>query len=187
MRRNIVHLFFLSLLALLCAGCPKQKTTPPTPEDTIAGSGYIDRSDYVFNQQAYRNSLTEEDIPVERDQAYDRGDFSDADKALTAVYYNFDNSSIQPSERMKVQEASKVLLDTPDKRFLVVGHCDWHGTTEYNLALGERRAQSVKTYLIDLGCDPNRIETLSKGDLEATARGKPSETARDRRSDIFVL
>jgi peptidoglycan-associated lipoprotein len=69
----------------------------------------------------------------------------------------------------------------------VEGHCDWYGTAEYNLALGDRRAESVSNYLGTLGITPLRIDKLSKGSLEATSGLSKAQASEDRRADLILL
>ncbi|MFP4156189.1 MAG: OmpA family protein [Opitutales bacterium] len=106
---------------------------------------------------------------------------------LPSVYFGFDSSSISASERAKLQEAADYLEANPSHHLLVEGHCDWYGTAEYNLALGDRRAESVSNYLGTLGITPLRIEKLSKGSLEATSDLSKSEASEDRRADLIIL
>ena len=79
------------------------------------------------------------------------------------VYFNFDSSSIAASERSKLQEAAKYLSKNKGSGVLLEGRCDWYGTADYNLALGEQRANSARTYLSTLGVKDSQIEILSKG------------------------
>ena len=79
------------------------------------------------------------------------------------------------------------MKDNSQLSLLIEGHCDWRGTVEYNLALGERRANSVANYLINLAIPKNRIETRSKGDLESIVEGSKQEMANDRRVDVIPV
>ena len=106
---------------------------------------------------------------------------------LPSVYFGFDSSSVSASERGKLQQAADYLETNPSHHLLVEGHCDWYGTAEYNLALGDRRAESVSNYLGTLGITPLRIEKLSKGSLEATSGLSKSESSEDRRADLIIL
>ncbi|TVP79599.1 MAG: hypothetical protein EA353_05770 [Puniceicoccaceae bacterium] len=115
------------------------------------------------------------------------GDFNMITGVLSPVYFGFDSSSISASERSKLQEAAAHLQDNPGDHLLIEGHCDWYGTSEYNLALGDRRANSASDYLGTLGISPLRIQTLSKGSLEATSGLSKSESYRDRRADLIIL
>ena len=106
---------------------------------------------------------------------------------LDDVYFGFDSSSISASERSKLSAAADYLAANPQDNLLIEGYCDWYGTTEYNLALGDRRANSAKDYLITLGVSPSRVETLSKGSLESVSGLSKTESAQDRRAELIVL
>ena len=74
-----------------------------------------------------------------------------------------------------------------DKHVLLEGHCDWRGTAEYNLGLGDRRSNAVKEYLQKLGVDVARLEIVSKGDLDAKEHATGEEMAKDRRVELAVM
>jgi peptidoglycan-associated lipoprotein len=73
-----------------------------------------------------------------------------------------------------------------DARILIEGHCDWKGTSAYNMVLGDRRASSIQQYLIDLGCDANRIDIRSMGDDRATPNADSSTASMERKAQFFV-
>jgi len=106
---------------------------------------------------------------------------------LPSVYFGFDSSAISASERSKLQQAADYLEENPSMGLLVEGHCDWYGTAEYNLALGDRRAESVSNYLGTLGITPLRVDKLSKGSLEATSGLSKAQASEDRRADLILL
>ncbi|MDP4693505.1 MAG: OmpA family protein, partial [Opitutales bacterium] len=106
---------------------------------------------------------------------------------LPSVYFGFDSSSISASERAKLQQAADYLMDNPAEALLIEGHCDWYGTAEYNIALGERRAISAKDYITTLGISPSRVNTLSKGSLESTSGLSKEQSSQDRRADLIIL
>lgn len=106
---------------------------------------------------------------------------------FSPLYFDFDQSFIRPADRPTLQEAATYLEDNPGAQLLVEGHCDWRGTTEYNMALGDRRATSVTAYLEQLGIAPDRLETVSKGDLEAITEGSEEEMRMDRRADLIII
>ena len=81
----------------------------------------------------------------------------------------------------------KWLADNADKNLVLIGHCDWRGTAEYNLGLGDRRSNAVKKFLESLGVNTARLETLSKGSTEAKQSGGEADWAKDRRVDFIVL
>ncbi len=107
---------------------------------------------------------------------------------LLPIYFDFDKSSVKENERAKVQAAKAFLDKNPQyKGILFEGHCDWRGTAEYNLGLGDRRANACKRYLTTIGVPATKSEVLSKGDLEAKENGADADMANDRRVDIVVL
>lgn len=103
------------------------------------------------------------------------------------IYFALDRAAVAPAERPKLQAAIKWLKDNPEKNLVLEGHCDWRGTAEYNMGLGDRRATSVKTFLVSLGADPKRLETLSKGSTDAKQGGSDADWAKDRRVDFIEL
>ena len=115
------------------------------------------------------------------------GNYTMVEGVLPPVYFGFDSSSVGASERSKLQQAAEYLEQNSEHRLLVEGHCDWHGTSEYNLVLGDRRANSIGDYLDTLGITPERIEKLSKGSLEATSGLSRELSSQNRRADLIVL
>jgi peptidoglycan-associated lipoprotein len=106
---------------------------------------------------------------------------------LQPVYFDFDRSDIKQAERAKLQAAKEYLDKTPGTRLLLEGHCDWRGTAEYNLGLGDRRANAAKKYLQSLGVPADRLESNSKGSLEASKNADDAAMAKDRRSELVII
>ena len=79
------------------------------------------------------------------------------------VFFDYDSYSISSEARMTLEKQANWLAQYPSLSVTVEGHCDERGTREYNLALGERRANAVKNYLVALGVDGSRITTISYG------------------------
>jgi peptidoglycan-associated lipoprotein len=86
-----------------------------------------------------------------------------AERPLGAAYFDLDHSTIRDDARAVLQKNAEWMQRWTSTRVMVEGHCDSRGTSEYNLALGERRASAVKGYLVSLGVAPDRIVTVSKG------------------------
>jgi peptidoglycan-associated lipoprotein len=106
---------------------------------------------------------------------------------LQPVYFDFDQSAIKGSERAKLDAAKAYLEANPTTRILLEGHCDWKGTSEYNLGLGDRRANAAKQYLNTIGVAADKIEVLSKGSLDAIEQADEVTRAKDRRVELVVL
>jgi peptidoglycan-associated lipoprotein len=170
--------------ALVLAGCT-QKPMRPDPSVTALGmtpgggrSGGLNPTDMgPVNLEA--PGLTQ------RPEGFDINNQNRT--ALQPVYFEFNQSDIKQAERSKLQAAKEYLSKNPTYRLLLEGHCDWRGTAEYNLALGERRANAVKAYLASIGVGADKLESLSKGSLEAARNADDSTMAKDRRVDVVVL
>ena len=106
----------------------------------------------------------------ESSQAYDLKDIqvnSDSDSqeagALQTVYFPFNSSELRMKAQESLEANAEFLKEYSTLRVHVEGHCDERGSVQYNLALGERRAESIKDYLVASGVDPSRITTISFG------------------------
>ena len=104
--------------------------------------------------------------------------------ALATIYFDFDEFVISTEASRLLQEAVRCLNSAPARTLRIEGHCDPRGTEEYNLALGDRRGESVKLYLVRLGVAGDRLHVVSKGKLEATGTG-PATWVKDRKV-VFV-
>lgn len=108
--------------------------------------------------------------------------------ASNVVYFGFDLSSVDASEGPKIEEVATYLRADPAVMLKVEGHCDERGTEQYNLALGERRALSIRQYLVDLGIEPDRVQTISYGEaVPADSNTTEDAYARNRRGEFLLL
>ncbi len=99
------------------------------------------------------------------------------------VFFGYDRYDISDDGRLVLENQANWLLQYADLNIIVEGHTDERGTREYNIALGDRRANSVKNYLIALGVDPRRISTVSFGkERPAVAGSDESAWSQNRRS-----
>ena len=173
---------FLTLILsiFVLSGC----SSTQAPSQYSDGSNSLGDMDFIPDE--FDGSLQERN---EGDNIGDDkyGDYTMVEGVLPPVYFGFDSSSVGASERSKLQQAAEYLEQNSEHRLLVEGHCDWHGTSEYNLVLGDRRANSIGDYLDTLGITPERIEKLSKGSLEATSGLSRELSSQNRRADLIVL
>jgi peptidoglycan-associated lipoprotein len=103
------------------------------------------------------------------------------------VYFDFDKYNLRPDAQATVAAQAEWLKKWPSVNVIVEGHCDERGTTEYNMALGERRAHSVKKGLISHGIDAKRIDTVSYGKERPEVMGHDeSAWAKNRRAVTVV-
>lgn len=105
-----------------------------------------------------------------------------------AIYFEFDRSFIKPEYRAILREKAAVLRDNPSISIRIEGNCDERGTNEYNIALGERRANSARSFLMSLGISSSRIEVMSYGEERPLFLGHDEESwSRNRRDDFVVI
>ncbi len=193
---KLSHLRALAILAfcLTLVGCPKK--SDPSASDTVLGPPTSMRGqegDFIGGDGVYREGgdfLAGSGLE-ERGSGFNAIP-TGADRraiAIQSIFFGFDEQSIRPEERVKVERAVERMRSEPNLRIICEGHTDWIGTEEYNLGLGDRRANSVKTYMVQLGVNPNRIEILSMGEMDATPDvHRDSPQARDdRRVDLIPV
>lgn len=106
---------------------------------------------------------------------------------MRKVYFEFDQSRLTTDSRAVLQANAQWLRDHPNIPVQIEGHCDERGTIEYNLALGERRAMSVRNYLVSLGIPADRLYTISYGEEKPAVLGHDEESwAQNRRSEFKI-
>ncbi|MBW3628843.1 MAG: peptidoglycan-associated lipoprotein Pal [Gemmatimonadetes bacterium] len=150
----------------------------PTATPTAATTG--------DNSAAAREA--EERARREADEARRRDEIARARAILaTTVYFDFDSYSIREDSRRLLDEKSPVVRADPSIRLLIAGHTDERGSTEYNLALGMRRAEAVREYLTNFGVDPGRLEVTSFGEERPVDSGADEASwSRNRRVEFEV-
>jgi len=109
-------------------------------------------------------------------------------KMLKDVYFDFDKYDIRREDEATLKGNAAFLKNNPKMKVQIEGHCDERGTVEYNLALGERRANNTKKYLVSLGVASDRISAISYGKERPLDNGHNEEAwAKNRRAHIVVL
>ncbi|MGE5218074.1 MAG: peptidoglycan-associated lipoprotein Pal [Chloroflexota bacterium] len=106
--------------------------------------------------------------------------------ALKEVYFDFDRYDLSGDARATLKASGDWLRSNPAVRVEIEGHCDERGTSEYNLALGAKRAQAAKDYLVSLGVAPGRVSTVSYGEEIPVCREHNESCWSKNRRDRFV-
>ena len=103
------------------------------------------------------------------------------------VYFDFDSSAIEDAAKNLLSQKAAWLRMNPDASVIIEGHCDERGTNAYNIALGDRRAESTKAFLLDLGIDGNLLSTISYGEERQVDTGKNEGAwAKNRRVHFMI-
>ncbi|MEL6238937.1 MAG: peptidoglycan-associated lipoprotein Pal [Pseudomonadota bacterium] len=114
--------------------------------------------------------------------------FANAVGNATTVYFDTDRFNIDSADAASLQAQAQYFTQYQQVTFTIEGHCDERGTREYNVALGERRANAAKNYLVSLGIAPNRITTVSFGKERPVALAStPEAWAQNRRAASVVI
>lgn len=159
---------------LMLAGCP---TTPPVEQ--------VDSEPVIDDAGATT-------MPVDDDAAGRGMEFEDEDQRRDAdlrnqriIYFEFDQSNIQPEFNEVLAAHARYLADNSGERVRLEGHADERGSREYNIGLGERRAQSVRRVFLIHGVGSNQMVTVSFGEERPAELGSDEESwARNRRVEI---
>ncbi len=106
---------------------------------------------------------------------------------MLPVYFDFDSSIIATDQIGRLESNADFIKSNKDITVRIEGNCDSRGTSEYNLALGERRALSAKKYLVNLGVEPVRLSTISWGEEKLLLFGHDELSWAQNRRDDFVI
>ena len=182
-RTPALSLMCLILAASMAAGCKKQ----PPPVTTTPEPPAVQKSEpppVQVKEEPMKPVIEEKPAPVRGLGADDLN----RQGILKAIYFDFDKYEVRPDQRATLQaNAERLKGDLSRFKLLIEGHCDERGTNEYNMVLGDRRANEAKKYLIDMGVPASRIRTISYGEERPADPGHNEEAwAKNRRSE-FVL
>ena len=162
-------------------------TTEPAATDTSQAD--MDRQAELDRQK----QLEEERLAAERAErlkaeAMDRDMMMAKNRFLNEnVYFDFDNSTLDYQAQELLKQKAMWMRDNPDANVVIEGHCDERGTNAYNLALGDRRAASVKSFMANLGISGTRMTTISYGEERPVDMGHNEEAWAKNRRATFVL
>lgn len=191
---QIILLLLVGLMATVgltgCRNKPKALTPIPGSTTDIAGNGNlrnIDQSGAAGNNGDVISvnsdgTLDTTGLDSFEDMLMDREAFQ-----ANTVYFDFDKSEIHPDDRGKVEAVASHLTQNATDKVLIEGHCDERGTEEYNRALGERRALSVRELLAELGVAAERVRTMSYGADRPAADGQDEYSYSKNRRGEFIL
>ncbi len=189
------HAVVCALVPLVALGaCKKRPQTAPTPEGdttTVTGTdGANADSIRLAGEAADRERAERERTERERlERERVERETSGAREVLTEiVFFEFDSDEIGGEAEGKLRLKAAVLAANPNVRLRIEGHADQRGSTEYNLALGQRRAEAVRAFLANYGIDPDRFTTVSFGKERPLVEGDDEEAwARNRRAEFGIV
>ena len=178
----VSFVFLMGCAALNPASKPLASSQPPGAAGQDQGSSTGMRSGQVTDS-AQSSSLE----AFRRGQVIPSALRRSAASPLKDINFDFDRYSLQPEARQTLKANAKWLKDNPSGRIEIEGHADERGTNEYNLALGARRAQTVKDYLSTLGIASDRLSTISYGEELPVCKGQGESCWQKNRRAHFVI
>jgi peptidoglycan-associated lipoprotein len=171
--------FLLAGSLVFTAGC-SSKPAAQSVAPVAAPTPTIVRAEPAPTPPASRTAVAEDALPSSVDEINRRSYVKDA-------FFDFDRSEIKASERDALVGDATWLRAHPGIRVRIEGHCDERGTASYNMALGERRAAAVQEYLVSLGVEASRMQTISYGKERPFALGHDEAAwAQNRRGHFLV-
>ncbi|MBM4339518.1 MAG: peptidoglycan-associated lipoprotein Pal [Deltaproteobacteria bacterium] len=199
----IVSIIFILCMGLILMGCPKKTVVKDEPSTKEAARVEAERKAKEEKEREARR-IAEEKAKEEsrlREEATKR----ELERSLQAkttpgvegvvyessllksVHFDFDKYDIRPADAEILKANSAFLKKYPNVKIQIEGHCDERGTNEYNLALGERRANSTKKYLNSLGIAADRISTISYGEEKPLDPAHNEDAwAKNRRANFLI-
>ncbi len=170
--KNIVVYLGIAVLAAACASETPKTTAPVTEGGKSTGT---------TTGQGGSTTTPSQDSSVTGNPLHDPNNIL----SKRSVYFDFDSNAVKDEFRPLVQAHARYMVEHADARARIEGNCDERGSREYNLALGQRRAEAVKKIMTVLGVPDNRIETISFGEEKPVALGHDEASwAKNRRADI---
>jgi peptidoglycan-associated lipoprotein len=189
MGKKIFSILVLMLcLGLIMAGCPKKtvvKEEPSIKKEEALAKPEAERTKEMKSKEEQGAKEFEKSLVPKKEPGIEGKVFES--KLLKDIHFDFDKYNIRPGDAEILKENAALLKKYPKVKVQIEGHCDERGTVEYNLALGERRANNTKKYLISLGVSADRISTISYGKERSLDPGHNEEAwAKNRRAHTVL-
>lgn len=184
-KRRLIGILIGVTVVIALLGCSRKVVST---DDSLSTAGGGQTAAPGSGEQDWR----EEDLSGSSGQ--DKGsadEFTTADGVLmnrerfinADIFFEFDSSTLSPKAESILKAKAEYMRRNTSLSIIIEGHCDNRGTTEYNLALGERRAESVKGFMVDLGIAETRIRTISYGEERPLAAGSDeADWSQNRRA-----
>jgi len=184
---NVLGLFLFSSLMLFFGACAERQIQ--LQEEIKDTSSW--EADYKKQTQAEEERLKEEIKQKEAQQLKEEQLKKQQDQITVfeteKIYFDYDRSDLKAISQTILKKKADWLMKNPEYTVRIEGHCDERGTSEYNLALGEKRAYSAKTFLLAIGVAEDRIITMTYGEERPTVPGHNEGAWSENRRDEFKL
>ncbi len=187
----VVGLSMCFLASCSCPSCTKKKVTPPQTELQPSAAKPEEKAAAEAKEEevkAEKPEVSLEELKAKQETEKIRKlEEEIREIESTMIHFDFDKADLKPEAREVLKKLAEWLLKHPEFNLRIEGYCDERGTEEYNLALGQRRADAAKKYLVELGVSPDRITTISYGEENPIDPRHCEEAWAKNRRDEFKL
>jgi peptidoglycan-associated lipoprotein len=182
---NVKGIFIVLILGLLIfAGCAEEKSL--VTSDT-GQAQQVTSAPTTQQQDATTSKATSEQQDTASEKSVDLEKMARTKSPVSDINFDFDSSSINANAREILKTNANYFMKNRVSSIIIEGHCDERGTAEYNMALGERRAQETKKYLVNLGVKESLMKTVSFGEENPLDPASNEEAwAKNRRAHFVV-
>ncbi|QJR79820.1 peptidoglycan-associated lipoprotein Pal [Alteromonas pelagimontana] len=182
---KIMRSFMIALPVVTMMAC----SSGPTEEELAAERNRVAQEQAEAERQA--QAAEEQRVQAESAQRMERQqemvqEQMEALKKEQTVYFDFDRATIKSEFQTLLDRHAEFLVQNPDQKVVIEGHTDQRGTPEYNIALGERRAQAVETYLRNAGVSNSQLSTVSYGEEKPAVMGSTEYAQAQNRRGVVV-
>lgn len=193
-------------LGITLAGCPKKTVMKEEPSSKKAEQLAIEREKKAKLEAERKEKEARETARIREEEARKAAAAKEFEKSLVAkktpgiegtvyesqllkdIYFDYDKYEVRPGDTEVLKANAALLIKHPTMKVQIEGHCDERGTGEYNMALGQRRANSTRKYLISLGFPESRVSTISYGEEKPFDSGHSEDAwSKNRRAHFVIL
>lgn len=189
MKRLFIVLLVISGIVLI-AGCSTKRILPPeqpATEQTEEKAGDKKAGvDTGVSKEPPRESITEKQLSKAQPSDIETT-IKELQTKIKDIYFDYDKYDMRDDAKPVMKEVADMLSKNRKIKVIIEGHCDERGTNEYNLGLGDRRANSAKQYMASLGIPSGKIETISYGEEKPVCSEQAEECWGKNRRAHFVL
>jgi peptidoglycan-associated lipoprotein len=183
-KKSLIITILILCIGLIMMGCPKKTVVKEEPsvkkEEAKAEAERMAKEKELKAKEEFEKSIVAKKTPGIEGEVFESS-------LLKDIHFDFDKYDIRPSDAAVLKGNAELLKKYDKVKIQIEGHCDEKGTNEYNLALGERRANSTRNYLLSLGISPERISAISYGEERPLDPGHNEDAwTKNRRAHTII-
>ena len=184
-KKSLIVTILILAIALIMTGCPKKTVVKEEPTVKKEEAAKAETEPTTKEKESKAKEEFEKGLVAQKTPGIEGEVFESS--LLKDIHFDFDKYDIRPGDAAALKENAALLKKYHNVKIQIEGHCDERGTVEYNLALGERRANSTRTYLVSIGVSPERISTISYGKERPLDPAHNEEAwAKNRRAHTII-